>query len=109
MSEYQYYEFQAVDRPLTAKQMGKLRRISTRAEISPHRFTNVYNFGDFKGDPVKLMARYYDAFLYLADWGTPSAAPRRRAVELLERSAVLAELRKKKEAAKRKREQAPRR
>ncbi len=70
MSEYQYYEFQAVDWPLTAKQMGELRRISTRAEISPHRFTNVYNFGDFKGDPVKLMARYYDAFLYLADWGT---------------------------------------
>ena len=70
MSEYQYYEFQAVDRPLSTKQMGELRRISTRAEISPHRFVNVYHFGDFKGDPVKLMAGYYDAFLYLANWGT---------------------------------------
>jgi hypothetical protein len=70
MSEYQYYEFQAVDRPLTAKQMSELRRISSRAEITPHRFVNVYNFGDFKGDPEKLVAMYYDAFLYLANWGT---------------------------------------
>ena len=38
MSEYQCYEFVALDRPLTAKQMAELRAISTRAEISPTRF-----------------------------------------------------------------------
>lgn len=32
MSEYQYDEFAAVDEPLTDKQLGELRRISTRAE-----------------------------------------------------------------------------
>jgi len=32
MSEYQCYEFVALDRPLTSKEMAELRAISTRAE-----------------------------------------------------------------------------
>ncbi len=76
MSEYQYYEFQAVDRPLGSKQMGELRRISSRAEITPHSFVNVYNYGDFHGDPAKLVAQYFDAFLYLANWGIRTCRPR---------------------------------
>jgi hypothetical protein len=35
MSEYQYYEFQAIDRPLTESEMEKLRSFSTRARITP--------------------------------------------------------------------------
>jgi hypothetical protein len=35
MSEYQYYEFRAVDRPLTEEQMDDLRSYSSRAAISP--------------------------------------------------------------------------
>lgn len=70
MSEYQYYEFQAVDRLLTSKQMEELRRYSSRAQITPSSFVNVYNYGDFRGDPYKLMGKYFDAFLYLANWGT---------------------------------------
>ena len=46
MSVYQYYEFTAVDRPLTAREQAELRSLSTRA------------------------ARYFDAHLYLANWGT---------------------------------------
>lgn len=30
MSEYQYYEFQAIDRPLTEREMRELRAISSR-------------------------------------------------------------------------------
>ena len=70
MSEYQYYEFQAVDRPLTQKQMSELRGYSSRAQITPSSFFNVYNWGNFKGDPDKWMERYFDAFLYLANWGS---------------------------------------
>jgi hypothetical protein len=70
MSEYHYYEFVALDRPLTAKQMAELRAISTRAEISPTRFRNEYHWGDLKADPAKLMERYFDAHLYFANWGT---------------------------------------
>jgi hypothetical protein len=32
VSEYQYYEFAAIDRPLTAREQSELRSLSTRAE-----------------------------------------------------------------------------
>lgn len=70
MSEYQYYEFQAIDRPLTADEMRALRACSTRAEISPTSFVNHYEWGSFKGDERRWMEKYFDAFLYLANWGT---------------------------------------
>jgi hypothetical protein len=70
MSEYQYYEFLALDKPLTSKQREELRQLSTRAEITATRFANEYHWGSFRGDPEKMMADYFDAFLYLANWGT---------------------------------------
>lgn len=70
MSEYQYYEFQAIDTPLTPGQMAELRKLSSRASITPMRLQNVYHYGDFRGDPLKLMERYFDAFVYVANWGT---------------------------------------
>ena len=70
MSEYQYYEFQAIDRPLTAKEMSELRSFSTRARIAPTSFVNDYSWGSFKGDEDAWMEKYFDAFLYLANWGT---------------------------------------
>lgn len=76
MSEYQYYEFVAMDRPLTASQQGELRALSTRARISPSSFVNDYQWGDLKGDPREWMQRYFDAFLYLANWGTHRIALR---------------------------------
>lgn len=70
MSEYQYYEFQAIDGPLTDDQLHDLRGFSSRAEITPTSFAVTYNWGDFKGDPVKWMEKYFDAFVYVANWGT---------------------------------------
>jgi FtsZ-interacting cell division protein YlmF len=70
MSEYQYYEFQAVDRPLTEKQMAELRSYSTRATITRTSFVNDYSWGSFKGNADAWMEKYFDAFLYLANWGT---------------------------------------
>src|SRR5438132_4709909 len=70
MSEYQYYEFQAIDGPLTDDQLRDLRGFSSRAEITPTSFAVTYNWGDFRGDPVKWMEKYFDAFVYLANWGT---------------------------------------
>jgi len=37
MSEYQYYEFVAIDRPLTRKEMAELRSRSSRAAIMSRR------------------------------------------------------------------------
>jgi hypothetical protein len=70
MSEYQYYEFLALDRPLTDRQRAELRSISSRAEITATRFVNEYEWGDLKADPRTMVEQYFDAFLYLANWGT---------------------------------------
>jgi len=70
MSEYKYYEFIAIDRPMTEDEMAELRALSTRADITPVSFTNEYNWGNFKGNPDKLMQRYFDAHVYVANWMT---------------------------------------
>ncbi|WP_394430841.1 hypothetical protein [Streptomyces sp. SGAir0957] len=70
MSEYQYYEFQALDRPLGSEEQRQLRAISTRARITATSFTNTYEWGDLKGDPRRMTERYFDAHLYVANWGT---------------------------------------
>ncbi|GAA2617262.1 hypothetical protein GCM10010399_55320 [Dactylosporangium fulvum] len=76
MSEYQYYEFVAIDRPLTAVEQGELRAVSTRGRISASSFVNDYQWGDLKADPRKWMEQYFDAHLYLANWGTRRIALR---------------------------------
>lgn len=70
MSEYQYYEFQAIDRPLNETEMAELRRYSSRARITSTSFVNDYAWGNFKGDEHAWMECYFDAFVYLANWGT---------------------------------------
>ncbi len=70
MSEYQYYEFRALDRPLTSEQMNELGTVSSRAEITPTSFVNTYNYGDFRGNPARLMDQFFDAFVYVANWGS---------------------------------------
>lgn len=70
MSEYQYYEFQAVDRVLSPEDMKALRACSSRARITRTTFINHYEWGGFKGDKDRWMERYFDAHLYLSNWGT---------------------------------------
>jgi hypothetical protein len=70
VSEYQYYDFRALDRPLTRNEMAALRSTSTRAAITATSFTNHYEWGDLKANPSKLLEKYFDAFVYVANWGT---------------------------------------
>lgn len=70
MSEYQYYEFHAIDRPLDRAAQEALRAISSRARITATSFTNHYEWGDLKGDPLEFMERWFDLHLYLANWGS---------------------------------------
>ena len=69
MSEYQYLEFRAVDRPLTDKELSYAREQSSRAEISRWSFTNEYHFGDFRGNADGMLCRGYDVFLHYANFG----------------------------------------
>ena len=70
MSEHQSYEFLAVDRPLTADEQGELRDLSTRATITPWSFSNTYNWGSLKTNPEKMLARWFDAYLYISNYGS---------------------------------------
>lgn len=69
MSEYQYYEFLAIDRPLSVREMDYLRGISTRAQITPVSFVNEYSWSGLKADPIDFMRLFFDTHVYLADWG----------------------------------------
>ena len=70
MSEYQYYEFQAIDRPLSNAEQDEVRALSSRAEVNARSARFVYNYGEFRGDETALMRKYFDAMLYMANWGT---------------------------------------
>jgi len=69
VSEYQYLEFLAVDRPLTAREMDHLRGISTRAQITPVSFINEYSWSGLKADPRDFMRRFFDVHVFIANWG----------------------------------------
>ena len=70
MSEYQYYEFQAIDRPLTKKEQDEIRKLSSRVQLTPNQAIFLYNYGDFRGDPEKVLTQYFDMMFYIANWGT---------------------------------------
>lgn len=70
MSEYQYYEFAAVDKPLSKQQQAELRALSSRANITASGFDNEYHWGDLKGEPLDWMKRYFDAHVYSANWAS---------------------------------------
>lgn len=68
MSEYQYYEFVAVDRPLNDKELDAVRATSTRARITRTSFVNEYSYGGFKGSPDLMVEKYFDAHLYISNF-----------------------------------------
>ncbi|MEG3973249.1 hypothetical protein QT970_01345 [Microcoleus sp. herbarium8] len=70
MSEYQYYEFQSVDRRLTQSEQEALSQLSSRAQISSSRAIFVYNYGDFPGQEKQVLIKYFDAMFYIANWGS---------------------------------------
>jgi hypothetical protein len=70
MSEYQYIEFRAVDRPLTDKELAYAEKQSSRAEISRWCFSNEYSYGEFCGNVDGMLRRGYDICLEYANYGT---------------------------------------
>ena len=70
MSEYQYYEFQAIDRPLTTEEQRAVSNLSSRVDPHPRRAVFVYHYTGLSADAKDLLAKYYDAMFYIANWGT---------------------------------------
>jgi hypothetical protein len=69
MSEYQYYEFAAIDGPISDEGLRYARGCSSSAQVSRVRWQNTYEHGDFRGNVDRLL-NYYDAHFYIANWGT---------------------------------------
>lgn len=70
MSEYQYYEFQAIDRPLTDEEQRAVSSLSSRVEPHPRQAVFVYQYSGLRANPKELLTNYYDAMFYIANWGT---------------------------------------
>ncbi|XGV96573.1 MAG: hypothetical protein ACAF41_28055 [Leptolyngbya sp. BL-A-14] len=70
MSEYQYYEFQTIDRPLTADEQDEIRKLSSRVKLTSTQAIFLYNYGDFRHKPEMVLAQYFDVMFYIANWGT---------------------------------------
>lgn len=69
MSEYQYYEFQSIDRPLTEEERAEIGSWSSRTTPTSTHAIFTYSFGDFPRDAVKVVEKYFDAMLHLSSWG----------------------------------------
>ena len=70
MSEYQYYEWQALERPLTATEQAAVNGLSSHIDVTSSQAIVTYEWGDFKHDPIAVLAKYFDAHLYITNWGT---------------------------------------
>ena len=69
MSEYQYFEWQTLDRPLTPKERAEVEELSSHITVSAASAWVEYHWSSFRHNPEEVLARYFDAFLYMANWG----------------------------------------
>ena len=74
MSEYQYYEWQTIDRALTATEQAAVNKLSSHIDVTSTRAWVEYHWSGFKHDPKQVLARTFDAFLYYANWGSQRLA-----------------------------------
>jgi len=71
MSEYQYYEWQTMDRPLSPSEREAVSGLSSHMEtVTPTQAIVSYSWGNFKHDSRQVLLQYFDAHLYMANWGT---------------------------------------
>jgi hypothetical protein len=69
MSEYQYYEWQTLDRPLTPEERSVVNALSSHIDVTSTRAQVDYSWGNFKHDPIHVLVGFFDAFLYSSNWG----------------------------------------
>jgi hypothetical protein len=70
MSEYQYYEFQTVDRPLSEEERHEISSWSSRTTPTLNQAIFTYSYSDFPKSPKKVVEEYFDAMIYLSNWGS---------------------------------------
>ncbi len=70
MSEYQYYEWQTIDRILTHEEQIEVQGLSSHIDVTTSQAIVEYHWSDFKHDPKQVLLEYFDAHLYMANWGS---------------------------------------
>ncbi len=70
MSEYQRYQWKVVGRSLSPQQRSEVSELSSHISVRSDSAEVSYHWGDFKHDPISVLERYFDLFLYEANWGT---------------------------------------
>ena len=66
MSEYQYYEWQRLESPLAIAEQNAVDALSSHIEVSSMQASVSYNWSSFSHDPMKVLAKYFDSYLYCA-------------------------------------------
>lgn len=74
MSEYQYYEWRALDRLLTPEEQAAVNELSSHIHVTESYASVTYNWSDFGHDPIQVLELYFDAFIYLTNWGSRQLA-----------------------------------
>lgn len=74
MSEYQHYEFHVVGRKLSRKEQSDAEALSSHITVSSSAAWVDYEWGDFKHDPIKVLERTFDLFVYDSNWGSQQIA-----------------------------------
>ncbi len=69
MSEYQFYEFKAIDKPLSEKDKNEISSWSSRTNPSNTGAIFIYSYSDFPKDEIKVVEKYFDAMFYISNWG----------------------------------------
>jgi hypothetical protein len=70
MSEYQYHEWQTLERALTPIEQTAVGELSSHIDVTSTWASVTYNWSSFRHDPINVLAKYFDAYLYFANWGT---------------------------------------
>ncbi len=70
MSEFQYYEFHAVDKPLNSEDLESVRGMSSRVQLSSRKAVFTYSYSDFRYDEEEVLINYFDFMFYIANWGS---------------------------------------
>ena len=59
-----------MDRPLTESEQQAVSELSSRVNPHPRRAVFVYHYSNLPIDERDLVAQYFDALFYIANWGT---------------------------------------
>jgi hypothetical protein len=69
MSAFQFYDFRAIDRPLSTAQIAEVEGWSSRSKVGSKKAVFTYAYGDFQKNPLDAVDSYFDGLLYWASWG----------------------------------------